>query len=191
MRVERLGNGEAREGVSVGDHPGVDASDHQSTNGGESLRPPENLFLLSPIRKQLGQPGDGRDEFHTHTNEGCGAKEHKLPHRRAHCGEGGRKRIQGDAACKNRPPPEAIGEPSAQKTENTSAQRGDPKHLAQPFGDQRIVHRKLKQLRHRRTTDQREHQQLIRVERESDDRDEDDQPGSQGQPGRHSRRIHT
>src|SRR5215208_2419133 len=117
--------------------------------------------------EQLGQPGGGGDELDTHADEG-GAAQDQQPRQAG--GEASRKRRKGvdeDAPGQDAAAAETIGEVAAEQTKYAATHRRDVEQQPQPtavFGGAELESAELGQ---RRPIDERKHQQLIGVERES------------------------
>ena len=107
-----------------------------------------------------------------------------------------RKRIQQNRKRQHAPPSEQIGQIATEQTKHPTRerrykkQRARPTHIhfasgrpqrrrlgaLHPTGHERF-HQRRTERSHRRLNDQREHQQLVNVEREPNGRDNTDQPG--------------
>ena len=108
----------------------------QATERREGLRPAKHTLTLLTVGKQFGQPGHRRDELHAHPDEYETAEEEQL---RKRCGEARCQRgkgIEQDAECEHPPPPEQVGEITADQPEDSTRDRGHeeqcpcPAHVA-------------------------------------------------------------
>ena len=92
--------------------------------------------------------------------------------------------INQDAVGQHAPPAEPIGEIPAEQAENASRKRRDVEQPAHPHLKLRRAGRRACQLQQRRPDDERQHQDFVDVEGESDGGDGADQPLHGRQPGR-------
>src|SRR5204862_7447057 len=93
----------------------------------------------------------------------------------------GRKRIEQDACDQDLFATKTVGEPAAEESKNSAAKGGDPEHVSDPLGDERIVRRHLQNLGEGRPGDEREHEQFVGVEGKTECRDENDKPAGKAQ----------
>lgn len=176
MLVEDFWHRQRGQRVRMRGQPRRDGRDENSAQRSERLGPAQHALLALLLGEQFRQPGDGRDEFHAHTNEGRAAEEHE--HRQGR-GKGRRKwreRVEKNACHHDALASEAVDEPAAEQPEHTAAERGHPEHPAHPGGDLRVIRRELEQFRDGRHAHQRRHQQLIGIEQKTDAGHDDDQP---------------
>ena len=95
------------------------------------------------------------------------------------------KGVEKNAPDEHAPPAEHVGEVAAEQSEDPARHCGQIEENARPVVDQRTGGRDVQQFAERRPHDERQHQQFVRIERESDRRDDDDQPLQ----GRQARRV--
>ena len=174
-----------------GEH--VHRADEQAAERRERLRVAEHFFALIAVGEQFRQPRHGGDEFHAHADEHEAAEHQQLRQRRGIARREGRERIKQNAERQHAPATEPVGEITAEQTEHAARdgrdeeQRARPLHVLSarsqsaaasaagmppsPALDQRRAQRGDGRL-----DDERQHQQLVDVERKADGGDDADEP---------------
>jgi hypothetical protein len=164
---------------------------------------------LLVIREQFRQPRHRGHELHANPDEHQAAQHQQLPQRRGKTGAQGGKRIQEDAEGQHPASPENIGQVSSQQSEHAARKRRHEEQQPRPedvvlaagreachrlrprlAGLDQCIHQGRAQRGDRRLDDQRQHQELVDVEREPDRRDRAHEPGGEREPPRrrHARR---
>src|SRR6185436_8758072 len=118
---------------------------------------------------------------HRHADERRAAEEEQ--HRRRGRKAGGERRegVEQDAPHQHAPAAEDVGQVAAEQAEGAAGERRHPEEPAPPRDELRTARRHAQQLQHRGPRDERQHQQLVDVEGETEGGDEADQPLGAGE----------
>ncbi len=197
--------GEGQRGQAAGCFRGIDNGvvgfrDEDASQRCGCQGPADHQLSCSFVLKQLRQPGDRGDHLDTHADERGASEQHQLPQVGAEGGSDRRERVRQDAGDHDGLPPQAVDQPAAEKSKDTSAQGGNPEKATGPNPDWggRRRHSALQvrgflesefgqppggttvgvhhdEFPDRIGSDDREHQQLIGIEEEPDRRDDDNE----------------
>ena len=162
----------------------VDGRDEQSAERRKGLRVAKRRLAALGIGEQLRDPGDGGDELDADADEHEATKEEQHLDRRREPGQERGERIEKDAERQDAPAPEQIGQIPAEQTEDPAGER---RNIEQPPDPHLVLGRSRRgadELQQRRPDDERQHQDLVDVEREADRGDRADQPLGWRESGR-------
>jgi hypothetical protein len=161
--------------VVLGD-PGEERRHHDPAERGEGLGDSEDALAPRRIGEQLGEPGHGRDELHADSHEGQAAQKEENRQGRGESGSPRRKRIEEDASREHGSPTEAIGEVSAEQSEDAAADRGQIEHQVPPQAELGRAELVAAESHDGGRQDERQHEQLVGVEGEPERGQDDDHP---------------
>jgi len=176
IETERVADGEPveqrnrRERVGIAGRDSEGDRHQQSADRGERLRVAEDPLAAFPLGEEFCQPRDRGDKLDTD------ADEDEAPEREEHPDVGGkprkkrRERINQDAPGKHPPPPETVGQITADEPDQSTGEGRDEEQPTDPHVKFRVAghNRWAEQFLQCRPRDQREHQQFVDVERKPD-----------------------
>jgi hypothetical protein len=175
----------------VRDH-GVDRAHQQSPERREGLGVAEHRLAPPGVREELREPRHRGHELDADADEGQAAQDEEHRKRRGVAGGARRERVEQDAPDEHAPSAQAVGEVAAEEAEDAPRHRRHVEHEVPPPGELGAAELHAAEVVEGAREDERQHQELVGVEREADRRDDGDEPfdaieahASVGGVGRH------
>ena len=167
---------DGRQRLGVRDRQEIGARDQDAADRRERLRVAQDGLAPFRVGKQLGQPGNGGDELDTDADEGGAAEEQQPPDRGGVARGTGGAGVEQDAPDEDAPAAEEVGQIAADQPEYAAGHRRDPEEHADPVVERGRPGDGAGQLHEGRPRDERQHQNLVDVEREADGGNRADHP---------------
>ena len=174
--AKRHGHIKVRQVLCVRHDPEVHGGDQHSTERSKQLCDAEPFFTLGFVRKDFCDPRDGRDKLNADADERAAPPKDERFERLTKRSCDGRERVDQDSQRHHELASETIDKPSSQEAKHAAAKGAIPEQFAHPVWTPPDCSAEPEQLRDRRRSDQRRHQQLVGIEKKADTCDDDDQP---------------
>ena len=167
---------DGRQACGVCHAKAVHRGHEQAANRRKRLRVAQHLLAPRRLGKELREPRHSRDELDADADEYQTAQEQQHLDARGKSGRERRAGVDQDAEGQDTPAAKQIGQVAAEQPEDAAGEGRDIKQAAHPHLELRRPGRGSCELDQRRPDNQRQHQNLVDVEREADRGHRADQP---------------